>query len=281
MIVSLKEIQNKTVQFFASKGVENAKLDADLILAHALEIKRLGLYLNLERRITGAELNKIRELVRRRGNREPLQYILGETVFYGCHLKVDNRALIPRHETELLVDECMGFIQQGSRVLDLGTGSGAIALAIANAIEGVQLTAVDKEITALALAKENAKRLGLESHIEFVQSNWLSQLPNAAPFDLIVANPPYLTSDELKSAAPEVAKYEPVQALVSRESGLYDLKQILIQAHSYLAFNGVVVLETGIKHHKALTEHAHALGYSKITSKPDLNKRPRFLVIQA
>ena len=281
MIVSLKEIQKKTVQFFTSKGVENAKLDADLILAHALEIKRLDLYLNLERGITEAELNTIRELVRRRGNREPLQYILGETNFYGCHLKVDNRALIPRHETELLVEECMGYIQQGSSVLDLGTGSGAITLAIANAVEGVQLTAVDKELAALALAKENANLLGLESRIEFVQSDWFSQLTKASPFDLIISNPPYLSSEELKSAAPEVAEYEPVQALVSQESGLHDLKQILIQAQSHLAPKGTVALETGIEHHKALTEHARTLGYSKVSSKQDLNKRPRFLFIQA
>lgn len=281
MIVSLKEIQSKTVQFFTSKGVANAKLDTDLILAHALKLKRLDLYLNIERGIDEAELNIIRELVRRRGNREPLQYILGETHFYDCHLRVDNRALIPRHETELLVEECANFIQPASKVLDLGTGSGAIALAIANAFEDAQLTAVDKEASALALAKENAELLGLEARIHFIQSDWFAQIPGGSVFDLIVSNPPYLTDDELESASPEVAQYEPIQALVSKEEGLHDLKQILTQAKPYLAPNGMIALETGIEHHTALTAHAQTLGFSKVTSKEDLNKRPRFLLIQA
>lgn len=281
MIVSLKEIQSKTVQFFTAKGVANAKLDTDLILAHALKLKRLDLYLNIERGIDEAELNIIRELVRRRGNREPLQYILGETHFYDCHLRVDNRALIPRHETELLVEECANFIQPASKVLDLGTGSGAIALAIANAFEDAQLTAVDKEASALALAKENAELLGLEARIHFIQSDWFAQIPGGSVFDLIVSNPPYLTDDELESASPEVAQYEPIQALVSKEEGLHDLKQILTQAKPYLAPNGMIALETGIEHHTALTAHAQTLGFSKVTSKEDLNKRPRFLLIQA
>lgn len=280
MIVTLKEIQSKTVQFFTSKGVGNAKLDTDLILAHALKLKRLDLYLNLERGIDEASLNTIRDLVRRRGNREPLQYILGETHFYDCHLKVDSRALIPRHETELLVEECANFIQPNSKVLDLGTGSGAIALAIANAFEDVQLTAVDKEATTLALAKENAESLGLETRICFMQSDWFTLIPSGSLFDLIISNPPYLTDEELKSAAPEVANYEPIQALVSKEEGLHDLKQILNQAKPYLAPNGMIALETGIEHHSVLTAHAQNLGFSKVTSKEDLNKRPRFLFIQ-
>lgn len=280
MTATVKEIKQKTEQYFVSKNIPNAKLDTDLILAHCLEIKRLELYLELDRPIFQEQLDKIRECVRRRGKREPLQYILGFTEIFNLTLKVDSRALIPRQETEYMIELCLTVIKEATRVLDLGTGSGIIALALATALPDSEVCAVDQNEDALNLAKENAKRLGLESRVDFLVSDWLTQVPNEPLFNLIVANPPYLSEAELDCAEPEVKEYEPRDALVSKEAGLCDLKAIIETAHSFLKQEGWLVLETGIAQHEALSEVARSIGYRTIESKRDLQNQPRFLFMQ-
>ena len=280
MTATVKEIKQKTEQYFVSKNIPNAKLDTDLILAHCLEIKRLELYLELDRPIFQEQLDKIRECVRRRGKREPLQYILGFTEIFNLTLKVDSRALIPRQETEYMIELCLTVIKEATRVLDLGTGSGIIALALATALPDSEVCAVDQNEDALNLAKENAKRLGLESRVDFLVSDWLTQVPNEPLFNLIVANPPYLSEAELDCAEPEVKEYEPRDALVSKEAGLCDLKTIIETAHSFLKQEGWLVLETGIAQHEALSEVARSIGYRTIESKRDLQNQPRFLFMQ-
>jgi release factor glutamine methyltransferase len=280
MTATVKEIKNKTEQYFVSKNIPNAKLDTDLILAHCLEIKRLDLYLELERPIFEQQLDKIRECVRRRGKREPLQYILGFTEFFNLTLKVDSRALIPRQETEYMIDLCLSVVEDASRVLDLGTGSGIIALALATALPNSEVWAVDQNEGALDLAKENAKLLGLERRVDFLVSDWLAQVPQEPLFNLIVANPPYLSEAELDCAEPEVKEYEPRDALVSKEEGLCDLKRIIDAAHLFLSPEGWLVLETGITQHEALSEVARKIGYRTIESKRDLQNQPRFLFMQ-
>ena len=280
MTATVKEIKQKTEQYFVSKNIPNAKLDTDLILAHCLEIKRLELYLELDRPIFQEQLDKIRECVRRRGKREPLQYILGFTEIFNLTLKVDSRALIPRQETEYMIELCLTVIKEATRVLDLGTGSGIIALALATALPDSEVCAVDQNEDALNLAKENAKRLGLESRVDFLVSDWLTQVPNEPLFNLIVANPPYLSEAELDCAEPEVKEYEPRDALVSKEAGLCDLKTIIETAHSFLKQEGWLVLETGIAQHEVLSEVARSIGYRTIESKRDLQNQPRFLFMQ-
>ena len=280
MTATVKEIKQKTEQYFVSKNIPNAKLDTDLILAHCLEIKRLELYLELDRPIFQEQLDKIRECVRRRGKREPLQYILGFTEIFNLTLKVDSRALIPRQETEYMIELCLTVIKEATRVLDLGTGSGIIALALATALPDSEVCAVDQNEDALNLAKENAKRLGLESRVDFLVSDWLTQVPNEPLFNLIVANPPYLSEAELDCAEPEVKEYEPRDALVSKEAGLCDLKTIIETAHSFLKQEGWLVLETGIAQQEALSEVARSIGYRTIESKRDLQNQPRFLFMQ-
>ena len=280
MTATVKEIKQKTEQYFVSKNIPNAKLDTDLILAHCLAIKRLDLYLELDRPIFQEQLDKIRECVRRRGKREPLQYILGFTEIFNLTLKVDSRALIPRQETEYMIELCLTVIKEAPRVLDLGTGSGIIALALATALPDSEICAVDQNEDALNLAKENAKRLGLEGRVDFFVSDWLTQVSNDPLFNLIVANPPYLSEAELDCAEPEVKEYEPRDALVSKEAGLCDLKTIIETAHSFLKQEGWLVLETGIEQHEALSEVAGSIGYRTIESKRDLQNQPRFLFIQ-
>lgn len=273
------EIIKKTTDFLAAKGVESARLNAELLIGHALGMKRMALYLQFERLLAEPELEKIRPLVRRRALREPLQYILGEAEFHGLKLKVDRRALIPRPETELLVESVIGACAiPPASVLDLGTGSGAIALALAQKFPAAAITAVDASEEALALARENAAATGLADRVVFVASNWFGGLAAEVRFDLIVANPPYLTAAETAATAPEVRGHEPGTALTSADDGLADLRTIVAQAPPFLAAGGLLALETGIAQHAELLRLAAAAGFTRTESRPDLTGRDRFVL---
>ena len=280
MLLTLREIKSKTEKFFSEKGIPNGKLDTDLILSYALNLKRLDLYLDLDRPIYEKELNQMREMVRRRAMREPLQYILGETVFFNCTLRVDKRALIPRPETEFLVEQILPKAQEAEHILELGTGSGAIVLALAKAGVPSEITAIDRDSEALALAKSNADALGLSEQITFFESDWLSDVPVEKPFDLIISNPPYLSQALYESAEQEVRDFEPKQALLSAESGMADLKIIMQQSFSFLKPNGYLVFETGTDQHVELSKEAEQIGYQGIRTTQDLNGYDRFLWMQ-
>lgn len=280
MLLTLREVKSKTEKFFSEKGIPNGKLDTDLLLSHALKIKRLDLYLDLDRPISETELNQMRDMVRRRAMREPLQYILGETVFFNCSLRVDKRALIPRPETELLVEQILPKAQGAERVLELGTGSGAIVLALAKAGVSAEITAIDLDPEALALARSNADSLGLSEQITFLESDWLSNAPAEKQFDLIISNPPYLTQAMYESAEPEVREFEPKQALLSAEAGMADIKKIMQQSFSFLNPNGYLVFETGTDQHAKLSKEAEQIGYQEIRTTQDLNGYDRFLWMQ-
>lgn len=280
MLHTLREIKSRTEKYFSEKGIPNGKLDTDLILSHALKVKRLDLYLDLDRPIYEKELNSIREMVRRRGLREPLQYILGECVFFNCTLRVDKRALIPRPETELLVEQVLPMLKESDHILELGTGSGAIVLAIAKAGVTADITAVDRDPEALALAKWNAKALALSEHITFLESDWLSEVPREKTFDMILSNPPYLSQTLYESAEPEVKDFEPKQALLSADEGMADLKIILRESFRFLKPNGQLVFETGTDQHAELAKEASRIGYQGIKTTQDLNGYDRFLWLQ-
>ena len=276
---TLLEIIKKTTDFLAAKGVESARLNAELLIGHALGLKRMALYLQFERVLAEPELEKIRPLVRRRSLREPLQYIVGETEFYGLKLKVDRRALIPRPETELLVESVIAALPVPPvAILDLGTGSGAIALALAQKFPDAKVTATDLSEAALALAGENAERTGLAERVGFVASDWFGNVPAEARFDLIVANPPYLTAAETAQTAPEVRGFEPGGALTAADEGLGDLRAIIGRAGAFLAVGGLLALETGIAQHAALLRLAAAAGFARTESRPDLTGRDRFVL---
>ena len=280
MLLTLREVKSKTEKFFSEKGIPNGKLDTDLLLSHALKIKRLDLYLDLDRPISEKELNQMRDMVRRRAMREPLQYILGETVFFNCSLRVDKRALIPRPETEFLVEQILPKARGAERVLELGTGSGAIVLALVKAGVSAEITAIDLDPEALALAQSNADSLGLSEQITFLESDWLSNVPAEKQFDLIISNPPYLTQAMYESAEPEVREFEPKQALLSAEAGMADIKKIMQQSFSFLNPNGYLVFETGTDQHAKLSKEAEQIGYQEIRTTQDLNGYDRFLWMQ-
>jgi release factor glutamine methyltransferase len=277
-MLTVLEIIKRSTEFFASKGIESPRLNAELLIGHALNRRRMQLYLEFERPLAETELERIRPLIRRRGQQEPLQYIIGDTEFCGLALKVDRRVLIPRPETEQLVEQVIAACTAPpQRILDLGTGSGAIALALAKAFPGAAIVATDLSEDALAVARENAVRHGFETRTTFVTSDWFSAVPEGA-YDVIVSNPPYLSEEDTAATAPEVHKFEPRAALTSAEGGLHDLRQIMGGARTRLVPGGLLALETGISHHPALLTLATEGGFSRAESKTDLTGRDRFVL---
>ena len=283
-MLTVLEIIKKTTEFFAAKGIENPRLNAELLVGHGLGLKRMALYLQFERLLSESELEKIRPLVRRRGQREPIQYIIGETEFFGLKLKTDRRALIPRPETEYLLELIVARSTETPphSILDLGTGTGAIALALAKQFPDAQVMAVDISPNALALAAENAEATKLEGRISWVESDWFARVPAEKNFDLIVANPPYLSEEETAEAAPEVRDHEPASALTGGGgSGIADLETIIAGAVRFLNPGGLLALETGIAQHTALREIILRADLVTPESRQDLTGRDRYIFATA
>jgi release factor glutamine methyltransferase len=283
MMQSLLDIVRKSTEFLAAKGVESPRLQAELLIGHALGLPRMQLYVQFERPLAEPELEAIRPLLRRRAQGEPLQYIMGWTEFHGLRLKVDRRALIPRPETELLVERIVERTAAApARILDLGTGSGAIALALARQYPEAQVTAVDNSVPALELAVENTLATALAGRVQFLNSDWFAAVPADARFELIVANPPYLTAAETDATSPEVREYEPLSALTSGgPDGTQDLVRIIAGAQGHLAPGGLLALETGIAQHAGLLTRAREARFATVESLPDLTGRDRFVFCRA
>ncbi len=275
---SLLEILNKTTAFFESKGVPNAKLDAQILLAHTLSCKRLDLFLRFDEVLSSETLDKFRLLVKRRSQREPLQHIIGFTEFFGLKLICDRRALIPRHETEELCEIITQkyFQTPPKNILDMGTGTGAIALALASFYKESEVFAADKSSDAIGLAKENAEALGLSERVKFIFSDWFENVEGA--FDLIVSNPPYLTQAEYESAQDEVKKFDPISALVSPSLGIADLEKIIEALPKFLSQNGFAFFECGLSQPEKLAEKYSEHFLSTVLA--DSSGRMRFLVLQ-
>jgi len=262
--VTLGEVLRAATEYLERKGVDSPRLDAELLLAHALGLTRIELYTQHDRPLSEDERAAARTLVERRGNREPLAYALGEWGFRKLMLRTDARALVPRPETELVVDRALALLDgiDAPRVLDVGTGSGAIALAIASERADARVTATDSSPEALALARENAERLGLT--VDFVETNLLDGI--AGPFELVISNPPYVLPGE--TLAPELA-YEPRVALIDEGQ----TRALAAAARDVL--HGWLVLEV---HEDRATDVAAALaelGYTGATITRDLAERER------
>ncbi|EDY82194.1 methyltransferase, HemK family [Verrucomicrobiia bacterium DG1235] len=279
-MLTVLDVIQRSSSFLEAKGVESARLNAEWLIASALGIDRMKLYMQFDRPLKEAELADMRSMVARRAKREPLQYIIGSAPFHELDLKVDARALIPRPETEQLVELVLGSLGENDapyRIIDLGTGSGAIALALAFALPRAEIFAVDASREALELAQENALRCGLQNRVNFVLSDWFSDFDPEGEFDLIVSNPPYLTQEELESAEPEVREHEPVGALVADREGLSDLETILQGAFGRLKPGGMLWLETGIGHRAELLALCENAGYAESLGIDDWSGRARFV----
>ncbi len=254
----------------ARSGVEAPVVDAELLVAHVLGLSRSGLLLARGRTLEDAELDSLELLVARRERREPLQYVLGEWGFRRLTLRVDRRALIPRPETEVLVELALSLLQGRERpaVLDVGVGSGALALAIAHEHPGARVVGLDSSPDALELARENAARLDLP--VELRRHDLFDGLP-PGPWDLVVSNPPYVLDSERDELAPEVRDWEPASALI--DNG--ETEAIARAAVAALGYGGALVLEAGERRAGEVAALLEELGYADVRVTADLAGRPR------
>lgn len=247
---TIRDLLTVTTGYLKEKEIDSPRLSAEVLLAHQLKTDRVKLYLNFDQPLSEEEISGYRSLVRRRVKREPIQYIRGIQEFWSLEFDVGPRALIPRPESELLVEQvialCRGKrIERGDpRILDLGTGCGALAISLARELRGATVCASDISGEALDLARSNARKLGVEERIDFRQGDlWEPFEDRALAFNVIVSNPPYVPSEMFDSLAPEVRDHEPKLALDGGEGGMYYIEKIISQGQDYLDFGGWLLLE--------------------------------------
>jgi release factor glutamine methyltransferase len=265
--VTLGEVLRGATEYLAARGVENPRRDGELLLARALGLARIDLYTQHDRPLTDAERSAARELVQRRGRREPLAYVLGDWDFRRLTLKTDRRALVPRPETEIVVERCLELLDgtESPRVVDVGTGTGAIALAIAQERPDARVHATDISPDALRLAADNAEANDVP--VSFTEGDLLAGL--AGPFDLVVSNPPYVEAGELDSLDPEVRDWEPRGALVDDgQTG-----RLVREAREVLA--GWLVLEVHEARAQSVAQELERTGYSRVAVVNDLAGKER------
>jgi release factor glutamine methyltransferase len=303
--VTVLEVIQRSGDFLARKGVDSPRLQVELLLAHVLHMPRMNLYLNFERTLTEPELESLRGLVKRRGEREPLQHIVGSTSFCGLEIMVNRDVLVPRPETELLAEEAWKFLRAletgntaskfpsprpslngrgegengaSSMVLDFGTGSGCLALAIAAKCPNAEVHALDISEPALKVARDNAARLGLTERVRFHAGDGFGALPTEARFDLIVGNPPYIPSAEIETLQPEVREHDPRQALDGGADGLDFYRRLAAEAGSRLKPAGRLMLELGDGQGRAVSELLTQHGWTVVSVLKDYSARARILI---
>ena len=272
--MTVLDILQSTTAYFKKRRIENPRLNAEHLLAHSLGLKRLDVYLEFERDLAEPELAPLRELVRRRGQNEPLQHLLGTVEFCGNIFLCDKRALVPRPETEEFVGLVESkIVNRESRIVDLGTGSGVIALSLAQKFPEAEIIATDISADALLLARENAVRLGT-ARVQFLKSDLLENV--GGKFDLIVANLPYISRHDRDQLAPEVLR-DPEVALFAGVKGDEIIRRLIETAPSHLSRKGLLALEIGLGQEPALIDYLRDKNYGDIEAKNDYSGRPRFL----
>lgn len=270
----VREVLQRSATWLSGKGSDAPRLEAELLLAHVLGTERLGLYADAHRRLGDGELESLRGLLRRRADGEPVAYLTGHREFYGLELEITRDVLVPRPETELLVDRAREL--RPARILDLGTGSGCVAIACAKQLADAAVTATDLSPAALEVAARNAARHGVADRIRFLEGDLFFALEPADLFDLIVSNPPYVAAGE----AAGVAAHEPRLALYAGKQGLEVIGRLLAGAGGHLAAGGTLLVEIGEDQEAAVRELAAAhFGHVGITH--DLRRLPRVLEARA
>jgi release factor glutamine methyltransferase len=277
--VTVLEVLQNTAVYFAKKQVEHPRLNIEHLLADALGKKRIELYLEFDRPLSDRELEPLREKVRRRADGEPLQHLLGHWDFFGRTFKTDRRALIPRSETELLVEAVLKRLairqSKATRLVDVGTGSGILAITFALEQPELEVVAADISDDALALAQENAERLGVSQRIVFRRSDLLDQIDGS--FDWIVANLPYIPTADISGLQREV-RFDPALALDGGEDGLAIVKRLIESIPGKIASNGVVALELGQGQAKTLSDFLARQNYRDISIMKDYQGVERVLI---
>ena len=280
--MTVLEIIQRSTEFLQQKGVDSPRLQIELMLAQVLNLPRLKLYLNFERVLTDAELGQLRQMVKRRAAREPLQHILGSISFCGLEIKCSRAALIPRPETELLAEHGWKLLStlnpQPSTAFDLGTGTGCLAIALAVHAPAACVHAVDISPEALVLARENAARHEVLERIQFIEGDAFAALPREARFDLIVSNPPYLATEEIKSLQPEVRDFDPMLALDGGADGLTFHRRIAREAPAFLKTGGRLMLEFADGQAEAVKELFSGEGWTIDQIVTDYGSHPRMMM---
>jgi len=280
--VTVLEAIQKSAEFLGKKNVESPRLQVELLLAHLLKLPRMKLYLNFERVLSASETDALRELVKRRGQREPLQHIVGSTSFCGYEIAVNRHALVPRPETELLAELGWEFLVTRHpplvTALDFGTGTGCIAIALAAKCPNAKIVATDISEEALSLAKENAARNNVAGRIEFLQSDGFAGLSTGSRFDLIVSNPPYIPSAEIETLQAEVRDFDPRSALDGGADGLDFYRTLAIEARPFLNADGKILLEFGDGQAEAIRRIFEDEKWIVEAVKDDYSRRARILI---
>ena len=247
---TILKIIHWATSYFKSNQIDSPRLTIEIFLAHVLGVERIDLYLAFDQPLHAAELTLLKSMIKRRLNREPVAYITGKKEFFGIDFDVSPGVLIPRPETEFLVEEALKFIPESSfskpiSVLDMGTGSGAIIISLSKNRPGHHFFATDISVPALSIAAANAKKLNIKN-IHFFAGDWFSPFEQNKPgFDVIVSNPPYIPVNDIVHLAPEITQYEPVLALDGGNDGMNSLRKIIEDAPAYLNPEGMMLLEIG------------------------------------
>lgn len=285
---TIKELLSVTTDYLREKQIESPRLTAELLLAHQLNADRVNLYLNFEQPLTGKEISGYRSLIKRRLLREPLQYITGVQEFWSLDFMVDSRVLIPRPESELLVelaiDKIKALALEGppAKTLDLGTGCGALAISLAREVKQTEILATDISVESLKMARLNAERHEVSDCIEFRQGDlWKPLEDQGRAFDIILSNPPYVASEEYNKLIPEVRDYEPRLALDGKKDGMYFIEKIIMGGLDFLKPGGWIMLEMAPDQtEKALGLMGKINGYEEKTRIKDYSNRYRVAMAQ-
>jgi release factor glutamine methyltransferase len=275
---TIREVLNWTRGYFENAGIVQPRLEAEILLAHALDVDRLHLYMAPDKPLTSDERLRYRSVVKERHSGTPLQHVVGEVSFYGLRFRVNREALIPRSETEELLDQVIKRAPRDReiRCLDLGTGTGVIAVCMARYLPKAQVTAVDVSATALEMARANASLNGVADRIEFIESDWFANVEGK--FDFIASNPPYIRSDELPDLPVEVRDHEPSVALNGGTDGLDKIRQIAAELRTYLQPNGVVLMEIGHEQGNRVKQLLESIELVDICVERDMAEKDRFVV---
>lgn len=262
------KLLNWTKGYLAGKGVVNARLEAEWMLSAATGLDRVGLYLNFEKPLNDDELAVFRAMVTRRAKREPLQHILGSQEFCGFDFEVSADVLVPRFDTELLVSEALEMVPAATAVLDIGTGSGCIAIVLSKHLPGAKVVAVDLSEQALVVARRNALKNGAD--VEFLSGS-LFEPVSGRTFDLIISNPPYIPTADIDTLEPEVRFWDPLQALDGGADGLDFYRKLIPAATDFLRPDGALLLEIGIGQARDVADiFRDCGGYGQVGTKHDM-----------
>ncbi len=275
--MTILEIINKTTPFFEHYKINDPRLTCELLLGNVLKLSRVELYMQFDRPLTSSEMDKMREMVRRRKNREPIQYIIGEVNFRDVKLSVSPAVLIPRPETEIVAGVAIDILKKRNNcdVLDIGTGSGAIAISIKKELPECNVTASDISEYALIVADENSKKNNVE--INFIYSNLFENISGV--YDLIISNPPYITSRDIEDLQPEIKDFEPLSALDGGKDGLSFYRLIISSAAKFLKDGASLVFEIGKDQEKDIKIMAEEYSFVASGFYKDLNGIVRALVL--